>query len=77
MWAMFAQAQTDGWKVLDPVDWPFIGIVGWSQTYRDMLQMALWPAQETPWQIDESWREILAATTAVKATRRAMKNAVR
>jgi len=72
LWTMINRddASAPQWKVLDPVFWPFIGIVGWSSQTPDMLQLAAWKVESLPWQIDDSWRQLLAATAAVKASRR-------
>lgn len=56
--------------MFDPVFWPFIGIVGWSVQSKDMLQLAVWEPTQTTWEIDDSWRQILTATAAVKAKRK-------
>jgi hypothetical protein len=58
------------WKILDPAYWPFIGMVGWSSQTPEMLQIVAWNLDTLPWQVDDSWRRLLAATAAVKAKRR-------
>lgn len=71
LWSLVDAGQTqEQWKVLDPVFWPFLGIIGWSPQTSDALQLAAWETTQTPWEIDDSWRQILTATAAVKAKRK-------
>lgn len=71
LWSMFDMKRVgQQWKVLDPVFWPFVGIVGWSPQHRETLQLAVWDMVHLPWQVDESWRQILASTAAVRGKRR-------
>lgn len=71
LWSLVDQdTATLQWKVLDPVQWPFIGIIGWSTQSPSRLQLAAWNVTCLPWQVDDAWRKLLAATAAVKARRR-------
>lgn len=71
LWAMVDQDSASlQWKVLDPVHWPFIGIIGWATKSPTRLQLAAWNITCLPWHVDDAWRKLLAATAAVKARRR-------